>query len=47
MPLYTDTVPTQLVWHQASGMLELGWADGREAHFSAPQLRSASAPSSC
>ena len=25
MPSSTDTVPTELVWHQASGMLELAW----------------------
>ncbi|MBW8845742.1 MAG: DUF971 domain-containing protein [Burkholderiales bacterium] len=47
MPTYTDTVPTQVVWHQASGMLQLGWADGRDARFTAAQLRSACKCAGC
>ena len=47
MPSTIDTVPSQVVWHQASSMLQLGWADGREARFTAPQLRSACKCSAC
>ena len=44
---YTDTVPTDLVWHQASGMLELAWPDGRRSRLTAPRLRSACKCAGC
>ena len=43
----TDTVPAEVVWHQASGVLQLGWADGQQARFSAPTLRSACKCAGC
>jgi DUF971 family protein len=47
MPSSPDTVPTELVWHQASGMLELAWPDGHQARFTAPRLRSACKCAAC
>jgi DUF971 family protein len=47
MPLPVETVPTELVWHRASGLLELAWADGRRARFTAAVLRQACKCAAC
>ncbi|HEU6455062.1 MAG TPA: gamma-butyrobetaine hydroxylase-like domain-containing protein [Roseateles sp.] len=47
MHAHSDTVPTQVVWHQASGMLQLAWADGREVSLTALRLRSACKCAGC
>ncbi|WP_457392879.1 gamma-butyrobetaine hydroxylase-like domain-containing protein [Roseateles sp. P5_E1] len=42
-----DAVPTEVVWHQASGVLALAWADGRAARLSGPVLRAACKCAGC
>ncbi|MEO6277703.1 DUF971 domain-containing protein [Roseateles sp.] len=43
----TAAVPTELVWHEASRMLELGWVGGRRARLTARSLREACKCSAC
>jgi DUF971 family protein len=47
MILSAEAVPTEVVWHETSGLLEMGWADGRHAKFTAARLRSACKCSGC
>ena len=47
MIVSADAVPSHVVWHETSGLLEMGWADGRHAKFTAPLLRSACKCSGC
>ena len=42
-----STMPNDVMWHQASGVLALGWADGRQTRFTGPRLRSACKCSGC
>ncbi|MBX3626495.1 MAG: DUF971 domain-containing protein [Rhizobacter sp.] len=47
MLISEDTVPADLVWHEASGQLELAWADGRRVAFSSARLRAACKCAGC
>ena len=47
MLISEEAVPTDLVWHETSGQLELAWADGRRVTFSSPSLRTACKCAGC
>ena len=42
-----NLVPSGVVWHEASGQLELSWVNGRRAKFTAPTLREACKCATC
>jgi DUF971 family protein len=42
-----NLVPTELVLHEVSGVLELAWPGGRRAKFTAPSLREACKCATC
>ena len=47
MLISEEAVPTDLVWHEASGQLELAWAGGRRVTLSSARLRCACKCAGC
>ncbi|HET7794885.1 MAG TPA: DUF971 domain-containing protein [Rhizobacter sp.] len=45
--LSDEAVPTDVVWHEASGQLEMAWADGRRVRFTVRGLRAACKCAGC